>query len=199
MADPEKPQHGDIPVGNCGDKPEHIVALGLHHLAVSHNKLVAQIYAYLDTISTKSAHVRARLHSSARLWKPGGQCHSEDASDQRVRLSQNAVAGDFFVFPSQLESACCVTDATDPHGPRKFRLDYKVEALSKDFFQVPSSADPPARGLHDFEAMENDLAWRLIAGRRPLQICSGMGENQDSLGTAFVQCHGSPQPFAVFV
>ena len=187
MADPDKPQHGDIPVGNRGDKPEHIVALGLHHLAVSHNKLVAQIHRYLDPMSTNSAHVRARLHTSAGLCRLGGRCHSVDAPDQRVRLIQHAVASDFFVFPSQLDNTCSVRDGADPDGPRSFRLDYKIDSLCKDFFQVPWSADPPARGKHDLEAMENDLAWRLIAGRRPLQICSDMGENQDSLGILLFQ------------
>ena len=180
VADPEKPQHGDIPVGNRGDKPEHIVALGLHHLAVSHNKLVAPMHQYLDPTNTKSTHVRARLHTSAGLCRRGGQCHSVDAPDQGVRLIQHAVAGDFFIFPWQLDDACTVRDGADPHGPRSFRFDYQVDSLSKDFFQVPWSADPPARGKHDFEAMENDLAWRLIAGRRPLQICSDMSESQDS-------------------
>lgn len=49
----------------------------------------------------------------------------------------------------------------------------------KEFFQIPSDADPPACGDHDFEALENNLAWRLIAARRPLQICSEIGVDED--------------------
>ena len=44
---------------------------------------------------------------------------------------------------------------------------------------MPWSPDPPARGAHDFHSLENDIAYKLIAGRRPLQICSQMGERQD--------------------
>ena len=181
IADPEKPQHGDIPVGNQADRPEHIAALGLHHLAVSHNKLVAQINAYLDPQNATSAHVRARLHSSARLCKPGGQCKpaADMAYEQTVQLVQHAAITDLFVFPSQLEDACTVDDDADPHDPRTFRLDYKISTFCQGFFQLPWSADPPPRGEHDFEAMENDLAWRLVAGRRPLQIYCDMGQEQD--------------------
>ncbi|CAK9037285.1 OVARIAN TUMOR DOMAIN-containing deubiquitinating enzyme 10 (OTU domain-containing protein 10) (Deubiquitinating enzyme OTU10) [Durusdinium trenchii] len=176
IANPEKPQHGDIEVGNL-DKPEHIASLGLHHLAVSHNKLIAQVNAYLVASNAIAAHVRARLHPSAGLCQSSGQCQpaAETCHDQSVRLIQKASATDLFVFPSQLEDACAVEDDVHPHGPRTFRLDYKIGTFCQDFFQVPWSADPPARGEHDFEAMESDLAWRLIVGRRPLQICSDLG------------------------
>ncbi|CAK9037327.1 E3 ubiquitin-protein ligase rnf213-beta (Mysterin-B) (Mysterin-beta) (RING finger protein 213-B) (RING finger protein 213-beta) (RING-type E3 ubiquitin transferase rnf213-beta) [Durusdinium trenchii] len=141
IADPEKPQHGDIPVGNQADKPEHIAALGLHHLAASHNKLIAQVKAYLDDRKSLSAHVRARLHPSAGLCQSSGQCQpaAETCHDQSVRLIQKASATDLFVFPSQLEDACAVEDDVHPHGPRTFRLDYKIDHkdLHQDYDAFP--------------------------------------------------------------
>ena len=181
IVDPEKLQHGEIPVGNQEDKPEHIAALGLHHLAASHNKLIGQIKTYLDPQNTLGEHVKARLHPSAALCKPSGQCEStaEVRQEQKAGLIQHASVADLLVFPSQLEDASSVEEGSDPHDKRNFLLDYKIGAVCQSFFQVPWGADPPARGEHDFEAIENDLAWRLVAGRRPLQICSDMGEEQD--------------------
>ena len=182
IVDPEKLQHGEIPVGSQEDKPEHIAALGLHHLAASHNKLIGQMTMYLDPENVLGAHVKARLHPSAALCKPSGQCQStaEARQEQKVRLMQYASASDLLVFPWQLEDACAVEDGGNPHASRNFQLDYKIGAICQSFFQVPWGADPPARGAHDFQAIENDLAWRLVAGRRPFQICNDMGEEQDS-------------------
>ena len=188
IADPEKMRHDDIRVGHQGEKPEHIAALALHHLAVSHNKVVARIHSYLAR--QEAAHVKARLHPSAELCK-GGRCQSVPsvpgdvvgvgAIDQRIRLIQHATTSDFFVFPSQIHTTCVAkdTDRHGLHGPRTFQIDYKIDSRLKEFFQIPSDADPPARGDHDFEALEKHLAWRLIAARRPLQICSEIGVDED--------------------
>jgi hypothetical protein len=192
IADPEKMRHGDIRVGNQGDRPEHIAALALHHLAVSHNKVVARIHSYLAR--QEAAHVKARLNPSAELCKSSGQCQSVPsvpgdvmggkvgAIDQRIRLIQHATTSDLFVFPSQIQTTCVSKDDTDisgHFGPRTFQIDYKIDSRLKEFFQIPSDADPPACGDHDFEALENNLAWRLIAARRPLQICSEIGVDED--------------------
>ena len=103
------------------------------------------------------------------------------AIDQRIRLIQHATTSDFFVFPSQIHTTCVAkdTDRHGLHGPRTFQIDYKIDSRLKEFFQIPSDADPPARGDHDFEALEKHLAWRLIAARRPLQICSEIGVDED--------------------
>ena len=131
MADPLQLQHGDIPLGDREIKPEHVAALGLHHLAVSHNKIVGQVQAYLDS-PNGAGHVRARLHPSAQLCKLDGQCQpvAEACLEQKVRLIQHAALSDLFVFPSQLE-ACAVEDADG-----SFKLDYKIEHFCQSFFQV---------------------------------------------------------------
>ena len=177
IAEPEKMRHGDIPVGHQGAKPEHIAALGLHHLAVSHNRLVARIHAYLS--SGAAAHVKARLHPSAELCKSSGQCNEDVGRDQRVPLIQHASTAHLFVFPSQLETTCVGKEDNDSYGPKIFQLDYKIDCFLREFFQIPSDADPPARGDHDLEAMENNLAWRLVTARRPLQIYSEIDVEED--------------------
>lgn len=149
--------------------PENIAAVGLHALAVSHNKLIAKVQTYLNSAG---AHVKARLHPTASSCESGGQCmpSGEDCNDGKVRLIQHASEQDLLLFPSQLEDTTHLAKQEERYGPRIFNLDYKVESFLQDFFQMPWGADLKARGTHDFEAMENHLAWRLIAGRRPLQV-----------------------------
>ena len=170
LVDAEKVGHGDLRVQDHPDPPEHIAAVALHTLAVSHNKLMAQIQTYLNSAGT---HVKARLHPSARFCESNGRClvEGEQCKDAKIRLIQHASVQDLFLLSSQLEETC-MANHEDVHGPRTFSLDYKIESLLQAFFQIPWGADLPARGDHDFEAMENDLAWRLVAGRQPLQVSS---------------------------
>ena len=170
VVEAEKLGHGDLRVQDHPDPPEHIAAVALHSLAVSHNKVTAQLQTYLNAAGK---HIKARLHPTAEFCQPGGQCLSKgsERNDAQIRLIQHAAAQDLFLFPSQIEDTC-VANREEAYGPRTFVLDYKVENFLQAFFQIPWVADLPARGDHDFEAMENDIAWRLIAGRRPLQVSS---------------------------
>lgn len=170
IVEPEKLRHGDLAIGDHADPPEHVAAVALHTLAVSHNKLIAQVHAYLN--SNAAVHVNARLHPSPSLCERAGKCfHREDeCNEHKLRLIQHASTTDLLVFPSQVESIGPPED--DMLGPRTFTLNYEIERRLETFFQIPWGADLPTRGTHDFAAMENDLAWRLVAARRPLQVCS---------------------------
>ncbi|CAJ1431948.1 unnamed protein product [Effrenium voratum] len=181
VVDPEKLRHGDLAIGNYAHPPEHCAAVALHELALNHNKVLAHIHKYLE--EGDACHIRARVHPAAKRCTPSGQCQPADLQNEQVRLVQHTVMSDLFVFPGQMETTC-VEDSKDspaeaPHvlegdeiGPRTFRLDYNIDSLLQTFYHVPWGADCPARGDHDFPAMENDLALRLVAGRPPLQVCS---------------------------
>lgn len=172
IVEPEKLRHGDLPIGDHPDPPEHVAAVALHTLAVSHNKIVSQLQSYLNPDNEAGAHVQARLHPSASCCTLDGQCLSgEKHHEGCVRLIQHATPTDLFIFASQLGNTCEANDS-ETFGPRKFQLDYKIDSFLNAFFQIPWGADLPARGDHDFQAMENDLAWRLVASRRPLQVSS---------------------------
>ena len=172
VVEPEKLSYGDLRVQDHPDEPEHLAAVALHTLAVSHNKLIAHVQTYLNSAG---AHVKARLHASARFADFEGQC-LVGGKDATIRLIQDASVQDLFLLPSQMENTCGLANHEEMYGPRRFTLDYKIESLLQTFFQIPWGADLPARGDHDFEALENHLAWKLVAGRRPLQVSS-----QDSI------------------
>eukprot|EP00435_Cladocopium_sp_Y103_P061163 s32_g22.t2 len=168
MVEPEKLSYGDLRVQDHPDEPEHIAAVALHALAVSHNKLIAHVQMYLNSAG---AHVKARLHSSAHFADFEGQCLAGE-KDETIRLIQHASVQDLFLLSSQVQNTCGLANHQEMYGPRRFTLDYKIESLLKAFFHIPWGADLPARGDHDLKALENDLAWKLVAGRRPLQVSS---------------------------
>ncbi|CAE7864415.1 unnamed protein product, partial [Symbiodinium necroappetens] len=156
--------------------------VGLHELALNHNKVLTQVKTYLQGRGV--SHIQARLHSTEKFLttaerSEGGEskCFAE-SSEAPILLLQQATVPDLLVLPAQLHDACTplVEEELNPeHEPfpqKKLLLDYQVSSLLERFYQCPWSADGRARGGYDFLSMEQDLALRLVAGRRPLQVCS---------------------------
>eukprot|EP00439_Symbiodinium_sp_Y106_P067966 s2001_g11.t1 len=181
ICEPEPLQFGDLTVGDYPDPAEHCAAVGLHELALNHNKVLAQVKTYLQ--GPGSSHIQARLHNAEKFLCTAegsegteGTCCAE-SGEASILLLQHATVPDLLVLPAQLQDACASqeeepTPADEPFPEKKLHLDFQVNSLLERFYQYPWSADGRARGGYDFQAMEQDLALRLVAGRRPLQVRS---------------------------
>ena len=183
MTEPESLQFGDLTVGGgYPDPAEHCAAVGLHELALNHNKVLAQVKTYLQ--GPGASHIQARLHSTEKFLTTAegsegaeGTCHAE-SGEAPILFLQHAAVTDLLVVPAQLHEACVpsveeeLNREHEPFPQKKLLLDYQVSNLLKRFYQYPWSADGRARGGYDFLSMEQDLALRLVAGRRPLQVQS---------------------------